>query len=210
MWKYGFSLIALLALVACATAGPQPRGVTVVLTSDLKFEPLSSEELADPNVQAIINQCEELGGSHCNEIWEEIDNRNQFSRDKHENVYTVVHLSGLHANRTYTIEYRLYNPRDELQERHTVPLHMPPSWTLSDTQSTYFVWSPVDPAAWPLGRWRVEIFVNGQLETERSFDVVANESAKLEPPLRLTQEFSISGVKDSSYNHSVRWLKSSS
>ena len=210
MWKRGFPLLVLLAIIACATPGPQPGGVTVVLTSDLIFEPHSPEELADPSLQAIIKQCEEMGSPRCTESWQEVDNRSQFSRDKHENVYTVIHLSGLRRNHTYTIEYRLYDPNAELQARLTIALLMPPSWTLADTQSTYFVWSPIDTANWMLGRWRVELLVNGQLETERSFNVVENGSAKLELPRRLTQTFSIFVVEESSYSHPVRWLKSRS
>ena len=210
MWKHGLPLLVLLAVVACATPGPQPQGVTVVLTSGLKYEPLSPEQLADPNTQAIIKQCEELGSLRCKETWQEIDNRNQFSRDEHEAVYTAIHFYGLRGNRTYTIVYRLYGPNDELQERYTIPMHMPPSWPLAERRSIFFVWFPVDPAIWPLGRWRVEVFVNGQLETERSFEVVEYRSAKLELPRRVTQKFSISAVKESSYPHSDRWLKSSS
>ena len=182
MWKRGFPLLVLLAVVACATAGPPPRGVNVVLTSGLEFEPIPPEQLAFPRIQALIKQCEEVGGGHCNEHWKPIDNRVQLSRNKHEAVYTVIDLYGLQGNRTYTIEHRLYNPNDELQGRHSVVLHLPPSWELSDTQNTYFVWSPADPATWPLGRWRIEIFVNGQLETERSFEVVGNGSAKIQVP----------------------------
>jgi hypothetical protein len=81
-------------------------------------------------------------------------------------------IKGVEPERRYTVGFRLFDPKGEMRARHTmfydVPRHLQPSFEWQP----HITWSPQDPRNWDLGRWRVEIAVNGKVEATRTFEVV--------------------------------------
>ena len=116
-----------------------------------------------------------MGGQHCGEDWAAVDNRTQFYRGTHDQVYAIVEFLGMKGNRTYAVEIRLYDPNTELKTRRTLSFHTPSSWPRTHVHSTWFQLDVSDPDTWPLGRWKAEILVNGQFEVENSFEVTESE-----------------------------------
>ena len=174
MLKRLTSVLIALGLVACTTPTPQPQGVTVILTSGIQTRPYTGEELAIPALQESIIYCEQQGWENCDSSESPVDNRSEFSRTEHSEVNTLVQLSGVKANQSYTVEWKLYNPNGDLFRRYTLQQSTPTHWHSSYTLDYWFNWEPIDQASWQLGRWRIELFVNGVLEVERSYDVVEN------------------------------------
>ena len=160
--------------VACVSPGPPPGALTVITTPEIRYEPYSAEVLASPALQAIIAQCEARGWSDCDKSVEPTDDLRVFDRTKHSAVHTIVILSELTANRSYEAGWKLFDPRGELQSRYSFSADTPASWQASYTLDFRFSWSPINPQTWTLGRWRIEITVNGQLEAERSFEVIGS------------------------------------
>ena len=128
-------------------------------------------------MQAVIAQCEALGLLNCGKNAEPVDDLRAFDRTKHSVVYTFIILSGLTANRSYEVGWTLLDPRGELQSRHSLSIETPRNWQYSYTLDIRRNWFPTNPQTWALGRWRIEITVNGQLEAERTFEVIGSGEA---------------------------------
>lgn len=152
--------------------GAPPKAVNIILTSGLKHRPFTPEELARPGTQDILAQCERQGGSRCRETGEPVDSRTQFVRGQDDKVIAVLNLGGVQLGRDYDVEWRLFNPDGELQARITHGLHVPSAADPNIPLIYVFTFTPVDPATWQLGQWRLMISVNGQKEADRSFTVV--------------------------------------
>jgi hypothetical protein len=157
--------------IACASPGDSPGSVTVFLTSAVDKRPYSAKELAIPAIQEIIEACKKKGLSDCETNDEPVDNRSEFDRAIHGKVMTVVKLSALQANRLYKVDWKLFDPNGQLVSRYSLSLPTSEGWDPSYSLNYQINWTPPDQASWQLGRWRIDIFVNGQLETQRSFNV---------------------------------------
>ncbi len=174
--KYLLTITLSALAVACASPGPSPKSLSVVISSGFKEEPLSAETLADPAIQALIAQCE-AAGEPCEADFNPVDDLRVFDRTIHSRVMTFITLSGLIANRTYEVGWTLFDPRGELQARSSSVIRAPANWPPSYTMVFRFFWYPVSPETWAVGRWRIEITINGQLEAERSFEVIGSADA---------------------------------
>ena len=174
--KYLLAITLSALAVACASLGPSPKNLSVVISSGFKETPLSAEVLADPAVQAVIAQCE-ADGEPCDTDVDPVDDLRVFDRTLHSRVITFVSLSGLIANRTYEAGWTLFDPRGELQARFSSVFRAPANWPPSYSMDFRFFWYPVSPETWAVGRWRIEITINGQLEAERSFEVIGSAEA---------------------------------
>ena len=173
MWRY-IACFVLTMHTACTTLPPSqtvavpgasPRMLHIQLTSGLKWTPYSPQELADPLIQRAIAQCERAGIEHCREQPEPIDARTQFVQGQDKQGLIVVALQGLEPARTYEVQWRLFTPEGQLQAR----MAMPPN--IASTPLVVY-WFTINPSALLVGRWRVEIVVNGRMEAERFFEIV--------------------------------------
>jgi hypothetical protein len=179
IWRYGIGFVLTL-LTACAALSPgsstaipgaSPRTVVIQVTSGLQRTPLPPEEvLADPVRQNLIAQCERAGGKRCRESTRAVDARTTFVQGQDHEAIVLVILGGLEPNRLYEVSWRIFDPQGQLQARiASPPYHAPP-----DNHSMWSVnfWQTFDPAKLLVGRWRVEIAINGRVESERFFEVV--------------------------------------
>jgi hypothetical protein len=180
MWRY-LALCTVALLTACAELSPSrggsapgapPQRVAIELTSQVQYTPLPPEVLGRPGVQAAIAQCEHQGWERCREFKKPADSRTYFVRTQDEQVFVFVKLGGLEPDRAYEVRFRLFDPEGNMRMRVSTPFHIP-SGALPDFNLDFvFQWGPPDPSTWQLGRWRVEVAVNGQVEGERTFEVV--------------------------------------
>ena len=178
MWRY-ISFVTLAILVAgCdeqSRQGAPPRFVEILLTDEMVYEPYPSEALADPTIQAAIAECERQGYEHCREDRVPGASRTKFVREQHTEVIIYLNLGGLEADRDYDAQFRVFDPDGFVRAKISAPFHTPSGFTL-DKQLNFGVhWSPENPSTWQLGRWRVEVVINGRVEVERYFDVAIGE-----------------------------------
>jgi len=180
MWRY-LAISTLAFLTGCAELPPSgtvsvpgspPRTVVILLGSQIQRVPYSPEELADPAIQSIIAECERQGATHCRQPTELANVRTKFDRAQDDMVAGVVILGGLESNRDYTVRFKLFDPNGDTRMRATISVHIPPSFPAQGTIQPNFCWVPPDPSTWQLGSWRVEVAVNGEVEGERTFEVV--------------------------------------
>jgi hypothetical protein len=180
----GACLAVVLAGCASATTRTEeaPAGrvgvVTIVLTASVRREPLSATDLADSETAAAVASCERSGGgTSCKEHWVLGDPQDRFSRDANERLHVVVALTDLEPRRRYECTIRLFDPDGGLVARLTKRLQSPDS--VHPKHRMTFVFDSATGTMRP-GRWKVEIAVNGDVEGERTFEVVG--SARVQPP----------------------------
>jgi hypothetical protein len=138
--------------------------------------PYTSEQLALPGVKEIIQQCEREGLLGCDSHSTATNDMSEFDRAVHSEVIVKVTLIGAASGKLYAVEWKLFNPNDELAVRYTVPITFPSNWNPAFRANYWLFWEPTDRETWQLGEWSVDIFVNGQLEARRSFTVVDSVS----------------------------------
>jgi len=180
MWKYT-TFFTLALLTACAEMPPSrvvsipgapPQNIAIKLASQIEYKPISPEVLDNPAVQSLIAQCEQKGGEHCREETGPANSRTKFVRTQDDTVWAFVYIGGLERDRDYTVRIRLFDPERNMRQRMITSMHTPTVLPPDFTVNFYFSWAPPDPATWQLGKWRIEIAVNGQVEIERTFHVV--------------------------------------
>ena len=180
MWRY-MVVFTLAVLTRCAKLPPSgtafipgspPRTVEIRLGSRVQHTPYSPEDLANPAIQSIIAECERQGGVNCREYTELANFQTRFVRTQDDRVVTILILGGLESNRDYTVRYKLFDPKDGMRARLVYSCHIPPSFPVNETITVHFNYVPPNPSTWQLGSWRIEIAVNGQVEGERTFEVV--------------------------------------
>lgn len=153
--------------------GASPRSFSIRLASQTRLEPYSQEELANPFVQNAIAQCERQGGGEgCQGRLVPANTRTDFVRTQDKEVFAMVTLGGVEPNRDYEVRFGLFDPDSNLRTRYTIPFHASKELPAEGHVHFNFSWAPTDPNAWQLGRWRIEITVNGKVEGERTFNVV--------------------------------------
>ena len=64
------------------------------------------------------------------------------------------------------------DPKGEVRARVTYVYDIPRTFPEAYLINIQFTYSPVDPPNWELGRWQVEVTINGAAEGERTFEVV--------------------------------------
>ena len=168
--------LAVLWLFGCATArtpvlGSSPTMVMVGVGSELRFEPYRPDELAHPIVRDSVARCERLKEPRCGDRIAGIETRTTFALSPDTRVVSLVVLKGLEAGRRYEVRSRLFDPRGDIRARLTLAYDLPPRAPLPEgfDLNVHFDWNLRNPE---LGRWRVEIAVNGNVEGERTFEVV--------------------------------------
>jgi hypothetical protein len=174
MWMAAWSLIALL-LGACATVpvlGSSPRFVTIDIGSELRFEPLRAEALADSAIRDLVEQCERQGYPGCRDRIIGVDTQTRFAPPRDTTVVVLITLGEVEPGRRYVVVYRLFDPKGEIRGRsmvvHDLPRRLPPNFVWR----VHFTWSQEEVRKWDRGRWRVEISINGVVEGDRTFEVV--------------------------------------
>ncbi len=178
--RYTLAALVVLVTAGCTTPGSPPpgsppRSLTITISSGLEVTPYSPEQLEDPDIRFSIEQCEKVGGDHCGSGTEPIDIRNEFRMGEDSSVYTVVKLGGVAPNRTYEVEWRLFDPDDGLLARFLLAQQTPSAWRDDYTLDYTFQWTPEFKPMWYPGKWRVEILVNGYKEGDRYFYVRDDE-----------------------------------
>jgi hypothetical protein len=152
--------------------GAPPQNISLELASQAEHTPLPPEVLSDPVIQPVIAQCEQQGGMHCRESTGPANSRTKFVRTQDDKLIAFVKLGGLEWNRDYAVRFRLFDPDGNMRSRSIFSQHIPSAFPPDGTLDFAFFWTAPDPIAWQLGKWRVEIAVNGQVEVERTFLVV--------------------------------------
>jgi hypothetical protein len=126
---------------------------------------------AEPVLRAAIDSCEKQGFRNCHERKKPGDARTQFSRTKDDRVFAYVSMGGLRPERDYECAVRWIGPdggvRARLARAFRTPAGLPQDFTYNCT----FDWR-LRGSLSEIGRWRVEIAINGQVEGERSFEVI--------------------------------------
>lgn len=180
MWKNTACFILAL-FTACAempprrvvsTPGSPPKLIYLELASQVEYKPYPPEVLSNPVWQSIFAQCEEQGGKHCREQTVLANTRTKFVRKQDDKLFAFVQLGGVKGNREYTVRFRLFDPDGNLRARANLSQHIPSPFPPDAFANYQFNWTPPHPTAWQLGKWRIEIAVNGQVEVERTFLVV--------------------------------------
>jgi hypothetical protein len=105
----------------------------------------------------------------CGESAQPGDSRTQFSRARDDQALVFVQVQGVEPDRDYELTVRWFAPDGGLVGRvsQTVraPARFPPASSIR-----FYPFMTLQNRA--LGRWRVQIAINGQDEGERSFKVV--------------------------------------
>jgi hypothetical protein len=118
-----------------------------------------------------------MGGSHCREKSVPVDPLTRFVRTQDKEFIAYVTLGGLEADRDYAISARWLDPRGNMAQRATGTIHTPLEFPPNFYLNYRLRFTPSNPSTLELGRWRVEITVNGQVEGEHIFDVVDQEDS---------------------------------
>ncbi len=157
------ALILIISLSACATQEPRPTevtrptGVALILTDEVKGHSIE-------NLNLELQQfCEERGGKNC-AGWTEGSDKIQFRSGA--TIFMVAKLTGLKPNTTVNVEWKVYDPDGALFLRFGAPLPMPESWTIYHELNV-----KRDISISRVGKWNVKLFVNGEEEISRAFDI---------------------------------------
>ena len=192
LWRAAV-LLGIAFLAACAgkqpgsgslNPGAPPQSVTIITTSAMTHTPNSDKDLAHPVVQSVIAQCEAAGGVHCRADSDPADVRSQFVQGEDKRVITYMELRGLEPERDYEITWRLFDPEGQQVSRTYHVLHIPKGSKPKKAIHFSFPWVLPEAAKWAIGRWRVEVTINGRVEGERTVDIV-EPPAKVLPSVRL-------------------------
>ena len=167
-----WTLTVLAALTSCAPVPSKPArvgNVTIDVTSRLEYSPFTQEELADPSTRAAIAWCERQGMTRCAESPRPGDSRSEFSRTKDEEVLVLIRLRDVEAGREYEVTARWFDPEGGLRawvsKAMRTPDPLPPNFTSNSTLNMKL-------RDREIGRWHVEIIVNGLVLGARAFNVV--------------------------------------
>lgn len=155
--------------------------MSVTLTSGVIRTPYTETELANPAIQKVVEDCYRTVGKartdasiDCTSRTLPADDRTQFDRTVDDRVSTLVTLRGLQAGRTYEVKWILVDPDGNQRSFLSLPINVPSEWRINYELYYTFDWTPPDPSSWQLGRWKIDILVNGTRELERFFMVVAS------------------------------------
>jgi hypothetical protein len=183
MWKYTACFILAL-FTACVEMPPSrvvsipgapPKIISLELASQVEHKPYPPEVLSNPIMQSVFAQCEQQGGIHCREDTVPVNSRTKFARPQDDKFCAFVKLGSIERNRDYAVRFRLFDPDSNIRVRSFYSQHIPSAFPLNATANFTFFWTPPDPTAWQLGKWRIEIAVNGQVEIERTFKVIESK-----------------------------------
>jgi hypothetical protein len=176
-------VFAALWLVGCVTArvpvlGSSPNVVIIEVGSTLLYEPYRADELAHPVIRDSVARCEQLKEPRCRDRITGVETSTTFARSETTRIVTLVVLRGLEAGRRYDVRGRLFDPRGDTRARMTVAYDLPPSPLPEGFDlKVHFHWVVSNPPSRDLGRWRVEVTVNGNVEGERTFEIVESGTA---------------------------------
>ncbi len=95
----------------------------------------------------------------------------EFRRSQSGRVTALVILGGVQPDRSYEVSIRWFDPQGNLVKRLTMPLHIPSQFAPGYSADLWFHYAYSDASQIPLGRWRVELIINGMVEGETSFQV---------------------------------------
>jgi hypothetical protein len=147
----------------------RPGLVMVLLTPSVQWAPRAPEEMLEPAVEAAVAACERSRGTRCGERATPGEARARFSRDENERVHVFVVLGDIEAGASYEIRVRWLGPDGGVAARMAMRLRTPEP-TLHAATLTADFW--LDAKTMRPGRWRAEVAVNGEVEAERTFEVI--------------------------------------
>jgi hypothetical protein len=149
--------------------------VTIVLTASIQSQPFSEADLAQGPVATAVAACERSGGgTACKERRTPGEPQDRFSRDANERVHVFVSLIDLEPRRWYECTVRFFGPDGGVFARVTKRIQSPDP--VHPSHQLFFIFESSARAMRP-GRWRAEIAVNGEVEAERTFEVIASVRA---------------------------------
>jgi hypothetical protein len=120
-----------------------------------------------------VAQCERQKLPNCRSYIAGVETQTTFARSRGTQVVAVVFLKGLESSRRYEVQGQLVDPRGDRRARVVYVWDLPREVSPDFHLDVSFTWSfPSDPRAVSLGRWRIEIAVNGIVEGERTFEVI--------------------------------------
>ncbi|HEY7140118.1 MAG TPA: hypothetical protein VIE44_08480 [Methylomirabilota bacterium] len=152
-------------------AGRRPGMVAVLITSSVRLEPFSEEEMLDPRLKVVIGACERNRLPDCRSRLVPGEPRDQFSQAEHDKVHVYVTLAVVEAGRAYDTRIRWFAPDGGVAARMT-QRHVVPRPSLPGLRLTGDFWAEVKKLR--PGRWRVEVAVNDEVEAERTFEVIGS------------------------------------
>lgn len=172
-WSILATLAALVSSqqVWAAAAAPQAGKVVSFLTATTTSRPYTAKELADPNLRAVIENCERQAVADCRMADEDGPPQTSFTPGADRQAIAVFKLSHLSAGGSYEATCRFTAPD------HDGPYEFHYATTIGqarpDPEVTLTLRCRVNLGMnMPRGTWRVMLEVNGRSEGELQFDVL--------------------------------------
>jgi len=172
----GWVIYIVVALLTACSAMPQrepgpsltrrPRTVIVELGSELVWKPLSQERLTNSMVQSQVAACERESRPHCTEFESVAAWRTTFSQAREAHILVLVRLTAVQPERDYECSTYWYGPDGRLARRVSTIAR-----TVESSGRGVAWLSSAEPSKLAVGRWRVEVRVNGEAVDNLSFDV---------------------------------------
>ena len=118
-----------------------------------------------------MEQCSTKTGymEDCGVDVEPTDNLSIFDLSVHEQIIAFVEIGGLKPSSSYKVEGKLFNTRGEMISRRTLHGKTIAAWQPNWTLDYRILWSDLPSET---GTWRIDIFINGQPEMSRTFELV--------------------------------------
>ena len=157
------AVLLIVSLGSCVTQEPRsttttrPSGVSLILTGELKDDPGQSINME------LVRECEKQGLTRCRG-WTAGSDKGQFKGGA--SIYIVAVLDGLKPNTMLHVEWKVYDPDGSLVKRQSLPTTVPVNWKIDESLNVFY-----KVVLFRSGKWKVELFVNGEAELSRTFDV---------------------------------------
>ena len=126
-------------------------------------------------MKAAIDSCRRSGGVECGRRARPGRPQERFVREENGRVHVFVTLGDVEPGRIYECRTRWLGPDGGMAMRQELRVIAPDPAERGHSLMFDF-WA--DTPGMASGRWRVEVAVNGELEAERAFEVVAPAPAE--------------------------------
>jgi hypothetical protein len=149
------------------SGGAFPQSIEGVLFAAVSHRPYTAEELADPSIRLIIDQCQRNGEADCQSVSTPFDQRRSFVRGLDQKVFAYFSLRGLLAGAAYDLRCLFLDPTESsvtvLRAVYTIPPEKP--------NLTRYCSMALPPTAL-IGEWAVQLYVNGEPAFVLRFEVL--------------------------------------
>ena len=169
-------LIAALLLTSCATHrmqyGNQPHEIELILSSEYRVEQYTEEELRDPDIKGMVDQCLRLSRPESCGKFVIGEDKNTFSLAKDKFILAVVRCNGLERNRQYIFQAIISSKNKDIVTKQNIPVQIPEKWDADHSLDVRFRYSMEGLTNMGVGEWYMEIYINGLFQVKRSFEIV--------------------------------------